>query len=91
MSKAMADSPRSDSKLSPEFRERLLRESRNPWIGLRRILWILCFASSFIGLLIMFSKVFSEQSVVLSNFGIQIGALLIFGVLIYLDRNNNDG
>ena len=86
----MGDSSKSDSKLSPEFRARLLKESQRPWQGLRRTIWLLFFASSFLGILIMGAKIISGESVPLEDSGIQLTALLIFGSLIYLDRNKVD-
>ena len=83
----MGDSSQRDSKLNPEFRARLLKESQNPWLGLRRTLWLLFFASSMLGSLIMGSKFISGQNVPLSDAGIQLTALCVFGSLIYLDRN----
>ncbi|NDD70295.1 MAG: DUF3493 domain-containing protein, partial [Synechococcaceae bacterium WB9_4xC_028] len=35
----------SRKSLDPDLKERLLRESRTPWRGLRRLLWLAFFAS----------------------------------------------
>ncbi len=82
----MSDPSGSKSKLDPKFRERLLKESRNPWRGLRRGLWIALFGSALIGFLIMSSKVLSGDIVLLNDVGIQIGSLLLFGGFLWLDR-----
>ena len=82
----MGDSIDNNSKISPELRERLLNESKNPWKGLRRSLWIISFASSFLGILIMGTQFLSGKVVTIQNIGIQLIAVLIFGGLIYFDR-----
>ena len=47
------------SKIDPELKKKLLKESQSPFKGLRRILWIAFSGSAFLGLLIMLSKIAS--------------------------------
>ncbi len=72
--------------LPPELRKRLLNESRHPFGGLRRLLWGALFGSAFIGFLIMATRSITGESVLLSDLGIQVGALALFGGLLFLDR-----
>jgi len=85
----LPDSSKKNSKLNPEFRERLLKESKNPLKGLRRILWLLFFGSATLGLFIMGLKEFSGQSVSIVDAGVQLGSVSIFGFLIWFDRDKN--
>ena len=48
------------SKIDPELKKKLLRESQAPYKGLRRILWIAFSGSAFLGLLIMLSELQME-------------------------------
>ncbi len=72
--------------LDPKLREKLLKESRNPYKGIRRVLWIALAASAGIGLLIMGFRLISGENVLLNDFGIQISAFLLFFFLFVLDR-----
>ena len=45
------------SKIDPELKKKLLKESQSPFKGLRRILWIAFSGSAFLGLFIMLSKI----------------------------------
>ena len=47
------------SKIDPELKKKLLKESQSPFKGLRRTLWIAFSGSAFLGLLIMLSKIAS--------------------------------
>ena len=78
------------SKIDPELKKKLLRESQAPFKGLRKILWITFSGSAFLGLLIMLSKISSGSEVQQNNLLIQIVACLIFPSLLYLDRNKGD-
>ena len=78
------------SKIDPELKKKLLKESQNPFKGLRRILWIAFTGSAYLGLLIMISKVVSGEQVEQNNLLIQIVACLIFPLLLFLDRNNKE-
>ena len=78
------------SKIDPELKKKLLRESQAPFKGLRKILWITFTGSAFLGLLIMLSKISSGSEVQQNNLLIQIGACLIFPLLLFLDRNKEN-
>ena len=78
------------SKIDPKLKEKLLKESQAPFKGLRRILWIAFAGSAFLGLFIMLSKIFSGSEVQQSNLLIQIGACILFPLLLFLDRNKEE-
>jgi len=75
------------SKIDPELKKKLLKETQAPFSGLRRILWIAFSGSAFLGLLIMFSKIASGSELQLNNLLIQLGACIIFPTLLFIDRN----
>jgi len=64
----------------------LVKESLNPLRGLRRGLWVALFGSAFLGFLIMLSKLLSGDSLQLKDLSIQVAALVIFGTLLWVDR-----
>jgi hypothetical protein len=74
------------SKLDPELRERLLQEARTPWRGLRRALWFALLASAAVGLATMAMRGGSGEVVPSSDWLIQVSALLVFGGLLWFDR-----
>ena len=76
-----------ESNLDPNLRSRLLNESKNPFRGLRRALWIALFGSAALGFFIMFSKLITGDTVSMNDFVIQTSALLILGFLLLKDRN----
>ena len=76
--------------MDPNLRARLLNESRNPFRGLRRALWIALFGSAALGFLIMFSKIITGDTVSINDFAIQSSALVILGFLLLKDRNKTD-
>ena len=78
------------SKIDPELKKKLLKETQTPFKGLRRLLWIACTGSAYLGLFIMLSKLSSGNDFQINNFFIQIGACLIFPLLLFLDRNKNE-
>ena len=78
------------SKIDPELKKKLLKETQAPFKGLRRILWIAFTGSAYLGLLIMLSNLSSGNEFQLNNFLIQIGACLIFPLLLFFDRNKNE-
>tara|TARA_B100001989_G_scaffold238073_1_gene201206 strand:- start:18 stop:257 length:240 start_codon:yes stop_codon:yes gene_type:complete len=78
------------SKIDPELKKKLLKETQTPFKGLRRILWIAFTGSAYLGLLIMLSKIGSGSQFQLNNFFIQIGACILFPFLFYLDRNKDE-
>jgi len=75
------------SKIDPELKKRLLKESQSPFRGLRRILWIAFSGSAFLGLLIMLSKIASGVELQQNNLFIQIGTCILFPTLLFFDRN----
>ena len=78
------------SNLDPNLRSRLLRESKNPFRGLRRAVWIALFGSAALGFFIMFSKIITGDTISMNDFAIQSSALLILGFLLLKDRNKED-
>ena len=77
------------SKIDPELKKKLLKESQSPFKGLRRILWIAFSGSAFLGLLIMLSKVASGGGLQLNNILIQLGSCIVFPTLLFFDRNKD--
>ena len=77
------------SKIDPELKKKLLKESQAPFKGLRKILWIAFSGSAFLGLLIMLSKIASGSELQQNNLFIQIGACILFPVLLFLDRDKD--
>ena len=77
------------SKIDPELKKKLLKESQAPFNGLRRILWVAFSGSAFLGLLIMISKIASGSELQQNNLLIQVGACIIFPALLFFDRNND--
>ena len=78
------------SKIDPELKKKLLKETQSPFKGLRRILWIAFTGSSFLGLLIMLSKIAGGNEIQQNNLLIQLGACVLFPLLLFLDKNNKD-
>ncbi|ABX09549.1 hypothetical protein P9211_16181 [Prochlorococcus marinus str. MIT 9211] len=76
--------------LDPKVRKKLLKESRNPFLGIRRILWISLLGSAGIGLVIMIIRLISGDSVLFGDLGIQITAFLVLGLLTIFDRRRSD-
>ena len=77
------------SKIDPELKKKLIKESQKPFKGLRRILWIAFSGSAFLGLLIMVSKIASGGELQQNNLLIQIGACILFPTFLFLDRNTD--
>ena len=77
------------SKIDPELKKKLLKESQSPFKGLRRILWIAFSGSAFLGLLIMLSKIASGDELQQNNLFIQIGACIVFPTLLFFDSNKD--
>ncbi|WP_320666920.1 DUF3493 domain-containing protein [Prochlorococcus sp. MIT 1307] len=86
----MTENSGSSSKLNNELRDKLLKESRTPFRGLRRGIWLALLGSSCIGIFVMTFRALSGQTVLLSDAGIQICALLLFSGLLYLDRPSSN-
>ncbi len=77
------------SKIDPELRKKLLKESQAPFKGLRKILWITFSGSALLGLCIMFSKIATGSTLQQNNLFIQLGACILFPTLLYFDRNKD--
>ena len=77
------------SKIDPELKKKLLRESQTPFKGLRRIFWIAFSGSAFLGLLIMLSKIASGSELHQNNLLIQCFACIVFPALLFFDRNKD--
>ena len=77
------------SKIDPELKKKLLKETQAPFKGLRRILWVAFSGSAFLGLAIMLSKMASGSELPQNNILIQLGACILFPTLLFFDRNRN--
>ena len=75
------------SKIDHKLKKKLLKETQTPFKGLRRILWIAFSGSAFLGLLIMISKIASGGELQQNNLLIQLGACILFPILLFFDRN----
>ena len=75
------------SKIDPELKKKLLKESQAPFKGLRRILWIAFSGSAFLGLLIMLSKIATGSEIQFNNILIQLVACILFPSLLFFDKN----
>ena len=75
------------SRLDPALRQRLLQEARTPWRGLRRALWLALTASAGLGLATMSMRLSAGEGVPSSDLLIQLAALVLFGGLLWFDRN----
>ena len=78
------------SDLDPNLKARLLKESKNPYRGVRRTVWIALFGSAALGLLIMVTNIIEGDSVSIKDLAIQSSALLIVGFLLFKDRNKQN-
>ena len=74
------------SKIDPELKKKLLKETQAPFKGLWKILWIAFSGSAFLGLLIMLFRIASGTELQQNNLLIQLGACVIFPGLLFLDR-----
>jgi len=63
-----------------------MKEFKSPFRGVRRVVWFALFGSSCIGLLIMTIRASSGEIVLLSDAGIQVSAITLFGCLLFFDR-----
>ena len=77
------------SKIDPELKKKLLKETQTPFKGLRRILWIAFSGSAFLGLLIMLSKIASGGELNQNNLLIQLLASVLFPTLLFFERNKD--
>ena len=77
------------SKIDPELKKKLLKETQTPFKGLRRILWIAFSGSALLGLLIMLSKIASGSELQQNNLLIQLSACIVFPTLLFFDKNKD--
>ena len=70
------------SKIDPELKKKLLKETQAPFKGLRKVFWIAFSGSAFLGLLIMISKIATGSELQQNNLLIQLGACVIFPTLL---------
>ena len=77
------------SKIDPELKKKLLRETKAPFKGLRRLIWVACSGSAFLGLFIMLSQMIGGNEIQQNNLLIQLGATILFPILFYLERDKN--
>ena len=77
------------SKIDPELKKKLLKESQTPFKGLRRTLWIAFSGSAFLGLIIMLSRIAGGNELQQNNLIVQLGACVIFPSLLFFDRNKD--
>lgn len=79
--------PQPQHPLDPQIEAKLQQELRNPWQSLRRALWIVLEASAALGLAIMVLRLVGGEAVLLNDVLIQIGAVVLFGYLLWKDRS----
>ena len=77
------------SKIDPELKKKLLKETQAPFKALRKILWIAFSGSAFLGLLIMLSRIASGTEFQINNILVQLGACILFPILLFLDGNKD--
>ncbi len=77
------------SKIDPELKKKLLKETQTPFKGLRRILWIAFSGSAFLGLLIMLAKISSGGELPQNNLLIQLAACILFPTLLFFDKDKD--
>ena len=77
------------SKIDPELKKKLLRETKAPFKGLRRLIWAACSGSALLGLFIMFSQIIGGNEIQQNNLLIQIVASILFPALFYFERDKN--
>tara|TARA_A100000164_G_scaffold268507_1_gene240407 strand:- start:27 stop:266 length:240 start_codon:yes stop_codon:yes gene_type:complete len=78
------------SKINPELKKKLLKESQAPFKGLRRLIWIAFAGSAFLGLFIMLSRIASGNEIQQNNLLIQLGACTLSTFLLFLERNKEN-
>ena len=83
----LSNSNKPESNLDPNLRARLLKESKTPFRGLRRAVWIALFGSAALGFFIMVTNIIAGDNVSVNDLSIQTSALLILGFILFKDRN----
>ncbi len=78
------------SKIDPELKKKLLRETQAPFQGLRRILWIAFSGSALLGLVIMVSKIIAGDEFQQGSLLIQLIASILFPALLFFDRDKKN-
>ena len=76
--------------MDPNLKARLLKESKNPYRGLRRTVWIALFGSAALGLFIMLTNIIAGDIVSINDLAIQTSALVILGFLLFKDRSKEE-
>jgi hypothetical protein len=77
------------SKLNPQQYERLKREAKSPYRGLRIFIYLTLAGSGFIGAIIFLARLLAgngELEANLGSFGLQIGVLALMFYLYKIDR-----
>ena len=77
------------SKIDPELKKKLLKETQAPFKGLRKTIWIACSGSAFLGLFIMLSKILSVNEIPQNNLIIQLSACVVFPLLLFFERDKS--
>jgi Low psii accumulation1 / Rep27 len=78
------------SKLNPEQYERLKREAKSPYRGLRIFIYVAFAGSGFIGAVVFFARLVAGNGDLdsnLGNFALQIGVLALMLWLYRIDRS----
>ncbi len=78
------------SKLNPEQYERLRREAKSPYRGLRIFIYIAFAGSGFIGAVVFFARLIARNGDLETNLGnlaLQIGVLALMLWLYRIDRS----
>ena len=83
--------PQPPHSLDPQLKAKLQKELRNPWRSLRRALWIALEASAALGLVIMALRLVGGETLRLNDVLIQLGAVVLFGYLLWKDRSPRPG
>tara|TARA_B100000700_G_C14213976_1_gene476084 strand:+ start:57 stop:323 length:267 start_codon:yes stop_codon:yes gene_type:complete len=86
----LSNSNRPESDIDPNLRARLLKESKNPYRGLRRAVWIALFGSAALGFFIMITNIIAGDKVSINDLAIQTSALIILGFLLFKDRTKQE-
>ena len=76
--------------MDPNLKARLLKESKNPYRGLRRAVWIALFGSAALGFFIMITNLIAGDRVSINDLAIQTSALVILGFLLFKDRTKEN-